>query len=572
MAYNILFLGETQSGKSTLIEHLRQYADASYNINKDNIGDGIFSLTKGATTTTIHTDLPSYFVTNKAGEQVDHRDFLKDDQGDYVDELNERKKYRLERGEPTFTTATFNLIDTPGLNDTAMFDETNIAIIFKALESIKTVNLAVITVVNNSLTEELKDALEAYINLLPELKTNIVFVHTKIDYAKLHSQGGLLFAHSLDTKKRRFNTLLADNITKAPHLLIDINFDSKRAIRDCITQNTLREIIAMAKLYQPVRIGTRIGQNPDHNTASHSPWALSRLRHKIVLVGDKGTGKSTLAAMLTQGDLANSAFAPNNTSADSTAVAFVHTGRDWTVVNTYGLHGLEGRGVRGADRAIRALKRALLEARSGCQYLAFVVKAEEIFGNGEGEGRYNGDCHGDGSAPGADKVDTTVEEDEDGDTLCLFKLFCKTFAGAERCFVVVVTHCADHTWWLDRHARQVQRYFGVVPVVCCNFECDPKDPMKHSGKRLEMLARLETQMGKLPRDVAVPRLALERGSRVAGATGTGVGVGGVKDIAVGQGDALDAEKDFEQALGKFLGVGGFIVAVLLNMAKFFHIY
>lgn len=37
--YNILFLGETQSGKSTLIESLKKYAYPSYSINRDKIGN-----------------------------------------------------------------------------------------------------------------------------------------------------------------------------------------------------------------------------------------------------------------------------------------------------------------------------------------------------------------------------------------------------------------------------------------------------------------------------------------------------------------------------------------------------
>ncbi|KAF9298582.1 hypothetical protein BGZ74_009308 [Mortierella antarctica] len=242
--YNVLFLGETQSGKSTLIESL-----IHYNINKDNIGDGIFSLTKVVTTTTIHTNLPSYFVTDMAGKQVDHRDFLNGDQEDYLDELNDRKRYRLEREEPTFTTATFNLIDTPGLNDTTVTDEVNIAKIFKGLKGIRSIDLVVITVTNNPFTDFLVDALKVYVSLLPELNSNVVFVHTRFDYSRLHPEERT-FEQPLREKKHFFGELVGRD--SVPHFMIDNDIGSVGTIRNCITQNTLRGLLAIAKLNQPV--------------------------------------------------------------------------------------------------------------------------------------------------------------------------------------------------------------------------------------------------------------------------------------------------------------------------------
>lgn len=535
MTYNILFLGESQSGKSTLIEYLRKYADPSYTVNKKMIGDGIFSHAKEVSITTIETNLPSYYVS-EARERVNYVAFLNGDQEDYEDELNERSKYRLGREQPVTSEVTFNLIDTPGLNDTSHFDEAYIATIFQALESIESVNLAVITVANNPLTEDLLHALKACIYLLPELNSNIAFVHTKIDYAKLYPHQDPLFASSLDTKKGLLNSLVDPN-TPAPHLLINNDIDSKRTLRNCITQNTLRELLTLANTKDPVRLFTQDCRRLDHTVLSSH---LSRHQRKIILVGDKGSGKSTLASMLTSGDLANTSFALDKAFADPTAVASVHTGRNWTAINVFGLNDLEGRGVRGAERAIRTLKRALLEARSGCHYLAFVVRKEDVLA--------------DGSARGTDN-DGKVEDTE-GDTHRLFKLFCKTFAGAEKHFVVIVTHCEEPRW-LVRHAKQVVKAFGTVQVVCCNLAYDPEDSSKDASARKKVLIRLEAQLETLLRDVAAPWLAIE-----------GDGDRGVKS----EDAALDAQKEFEQTLSKFLGVGGFIAAVLLNLAKFFRVY
>jgi len=340
----------------------------------------------------------------------------------------------------------------------------------------------------------------------------------------------------MDTKTGLLNSLV-DPKTPAPHLLIENDIDSKRTLRNCITQNTLRELLTLANTKDPVRLFTKDCRRPDHTALSSSH--LSHHRRRIILVGDKGSGKSTLASMLTCGDLANASFALDKAFADPTAVASVHTSRDWTAINVFGLNDLEGRGVRGAERAIRTLKRALLEARSGCHYLAFVLRKEDVLT--------------DGSARGADNYGK-VEDTEEGDTHRLFKLFCKTFAGAEKHFVVIVTHC-EEPGWLVRHAKQVVKAFGTVQVICCDLAYDPEDSSKVVSARKEVLIRLEAQLETLPRDVAVPWLAVE-----------GDGDRGVKS----EDAALDAQKEFEQTLSKFLGVGGFIAAVLLNLAKFFR--
>ncbi|KAG0339543.1 hypothetical protein BG004_006774 [Podila humilis] len=256
--YNILCLGETQSGKSTLIESLRKYADPKCEINRGNIGDSIFSQTKNVLTTNIKTNNPVYYITKKGAngpERVNYGEFINTEElEDYEDELNERREYTLEREESSSPAVTYRLIDTPGLNDTSLFDEQNIAIIFKALaDSIESINLVVITVANNPFTEGLKDALRAYTNLLPEFNSNIVFVHTKIDYAKLHHTDKQ-FATSLKEKKKLLGDLTGRDTV--PHLLIDNNIGTKQVVRDCITQNTLGTLLGMARLNQPVPVLT----------------------------------------------------------------------------------------------------------------------------------------------------------------------------------------------------------------------------------------------------------------------------------------------------------------------------
>ncbi|KAG0334468.1 hypothetical protein BG000_008305 [Podila horticola] len=163
----------------------------------------------------------------------------------------------MERDKSTSDKVTFNLYDTPGLNDTTLFDEKTIASIFNALEKEKTlsINLVVITVANNPFTEDLQNALKANVDLLPDLNGNIVFVHTRIDYSKLHPDEES-FVLTLTEKKRILHELMGRDTV--PHVLIDNDIGSTRVIRNCITQNILRELLAMAKLNRPVSIENKV--------------------------------------------------------------------------------------------------------------------------------------------------------------------------------------------------------------------------------------------------------------------------------------------------------------------------
>ncbi|KAF9389855.1 hypothetical protein CPB97_010493 [Podila verticillata] len=249
--HNILVLGEVISGKSTLIEALKKYADPNYTVNKRDIGEGAFTCTKTVSFAHIQTNNPEYFITPlKTKKRVDYSEFITEfDQEDYESKLNDRR-YLLERNEPNSPKVAFNLIDTPGLNDISISDEGNLAIILKALSCIDSINLVAITVSDNPFTDGLMGALKAYVGLWPEFNGNIVFVHTKIDYAKLHPEDDSQFAQALLQKKKILAQLVGRD--SVPHLLIDNNIGTKQVVRDCITQNTLRNLLNMAKHNQPI--------------------------------------------------------------------------------------------------------------------------------------------------------------------------------------------------------------------------------------------------------------------------------------------------------------------------------
>ncbi|KAG0025668.1 hypothetical protein BGZ82_009896 [Podila clonocystis] len=299
--YNILLLGETQSGKSTLMEALQKYADPEYTITRDRIGDRCFSKTSDIITATIHTDLPSYFTTIiDQGVRVDYGQLLDVSQEDYEDELDQ-KVYRLQREQSSHPKFTFNLIDTPGLNDSSLFDEVNIALIFKALENIKSIHLVVITVANNPFTEGLRGALQSYVNLLPELNGNIVFLHTRIDYAKMHPDDEE-FSGYMAEKQRILHDLMGRDTV--PHILIDNDLESQKTIRICITQNMLRDLLGMATFNQSVPIEAMVMNKTEKMQIVDS--ILRHKYHEIIIARETtlgGKNREEQAVLARIGDL-----------------------------------------------------------------------------------------------------------------------------------------------------------------------------------------------------------------------------------------------------------------------------
>ncbi|KAG0087362.1 hypothetical protein BGZ93_011003 [Podila epicladia] len=273
--YSVLFLGETQSGKSTLIESLKQYANPDYIINTRKIGDGSFSLTNDVRIERITSNLPTSYIfnaTDKTKEPVDHEKFVEKDQEDYEDELNDRKSYLLATEPSYLSNAYYNLIDTPGLNNTGSNDKSTLEYIFKRIGNISALNLVVVTVSNNPFTQDLKDALKNYFKLLKDFKGHLVFVHTKVDYAKLHREDDQ-FKQLLEEKNKILHELLGQ---EAPHIMIDNDLGSKKAVRNCMTQSHLRRLLDMARTNEPVLLPTRYmppvyGQSYNYSGDSYSP-------------------------------------------------------------------------------------------------------------------------------------------------------------------------------------------------------------------------------------------------------------------------------------------------------------
>ncbi|KAF9088599.1 hypothetical protein BGX27_002674 [Mortierella sp. AM989] len=260
IACNVLLIGETQAGKSTFVEAIRQYTDPNHTIDKTKIGKGTVSFTKEVSCTRVNTDLPSYNVIEKpkddpSSSKVINTDALMDEETDwedYEERINGRKGLTLER--VTLNSGTlyqFDLFDTPGLNDTNGEDEVHINTIFQALKRLDKIDLVLVMVGPNPFTPGFRTALKCYIDVFPEFQGVIAFVHTKVDYIDLHPQRKN-FHGKFEEKKGLLHGIMGRS--NCQHFVIDCDFESTKPIRTSITLNTIRRILSLAPYNEPVTI------------------------------------------------------------------------------------------------------------------------------------------------------------------------------------------------------------------------------------------------------------------------------------------------------------------------------
>ncbi|KAG0030391.1 hypothetical protein BGZ81_002729 [Podila clonocystis] len=256
--YNILMLGETQSGKSTLIQYMRKYADPTATINQQALGDSVSSHTQEVSIQSITTGLPEYYIAGTNGEQVHCGNYNNhEDEHDYETSLNNRKNLQLKEGSSRLSKSVqFNLIDTPGLNTTKGNDEKHIRKVLENLIDLqsktkdKTFHLVIVTIASGPFTQGLEDAIRCYIEMFPDFNGIIAFVHTCFNYRNLHPACEQE-SHALKCRKASLHEIMGR--TTFPHFKIDCD-DHKLPIRDCITQNTIRKILELAVFNRPVDI------------------------------------------------------------------------------------------------------------------------------------------------------------------------------------------------------------------------------------------------------------------------------------------------------------------------------
>ncbi|KAF8976391.1 hypothetical protein BGZ52_008007, partial [Haplosporangium bisporale] len=183
-----------QSGKSTLIERIRNYADPDYVMDKSLLGNRNFSKTDKTTPIFIKSNLPAYEAYQKIQEIFDLKNLAGryKDEDDYRDFILSKPDNIAMRQAPqdsnaSFTSMEFRFLDTPGLNGTHENYSENAVDIVKEIISTRSFNLIVFLIsVKSPITVEMRLALEYFAYVLRGLHSKIVFLYTHVDYAETH--------------------------------------------------------------------------------------------------------------------------------------------------------------------------------------------------------------------------------------------------------------------------------------------------------------------------------------------------------------------------------------------------
>lgn len=261
--YSVLILGSTQDGKSTLIQHIKRYADPDYVIDESLLGNGIVSKTEDTKTFVVESDLPAYETYRMdTGEVIElHSIATKSQtQDDYLEILHAREGDVGMRLTPkdlpaTSKHMTFQFLDTPGLNNTYGKDSEYVSNIVNEIIDTRSFNLIVFVISSkNPLTEEKQLALEYFAYVLRGLHSRIVFLYTHVDYAEAHRSNA---AHHLDMSMRNktlstifrrhdsLTTFDKNSIEMYPSFTIDL-VNTDRPIIQGLIRSTIREILVTA--------------------------------------------------------------------------------------------------------------------------------------------------------------------------------------------------------------------------------------------------------------------------------------------------------------------------------------
>ncbi|KAG9323724.1 hypothetical protein KVV02_006447 [Mortierella alpina] len=207
--YNILLLGPTQSGKSTLLEGIRRYVDPNYSIDEQAIGNG-----HGPHTSEIRV------LELKAG----------------IKEMERGGLWKSDRGA---SQAVFKVIDTPGFDNTTDRNEMHAATILRELGALGHVNLVLFTISRHTpTTQRFLMALMAYSNLFSALRGNMTLLHT---YLQIKNESKHQDAQAM--REHIFQDVMFKHI---PQFYIDCDLDETQPMLVREQDHTIRQILLQA--------------------------------------------------------------------------------------------------------------------------------------------------------------------------------------------------------------------------------------------------------------------------------------------------------------------------------------
>lgn len=278
--HSVLVLGQTQSGKSSLIQHIKKYANPDYNIDRSFLGNGVLSETSSTMPFYIDTDLPIYEVIHKvSGVALDLHTLSEEcDNVEDYDQILKKREYTLrtapqDRQLSQYRTVEFKFLDTPGLNDTDQRDTRFARGIIDEICRTQSYNL-ILVLVSGKTTLSLEHglALEYYAKVLEGLHPNIAFLYTHIDF-KLCGNFNVAHKYTMADRHKAFSSIFhhrkylpeqpksagdgaaLDSNAEYRSFTIDMQ-QRDRPIIQCLIRNTIRDILQLAVSNVPVVLDT----------------------------------------------------------------------------------------------------------------------------------------------------------------------------------------------------------------------------------------------------------------------------------------------------------------------------
>ncbi|KAG0013832.1 hypothetical protein BGZ80_010813 [Entomortierella chlamydospora] len=250
--YNILVLGQSQSGKSTLIQAIRKYANPTCTIDFEKIGDGNRSHTRDVVTEHVYTDLPEYEVIDtKKNEPIKIVQFFEQPRK-YREEMNQTRDRSLRPvPNPESKVCHFQIFDTPGLDDTDGIDVRHIRKTLSDIRAAREIHLVIIMVNSQvPISQGLQDALKTYKTVFSIMGDLMIFLHSKV--RNEHQTPG-------DTGRwpviqQRFKLLDEIMKQKIPHFMINCDFEEESPVHNCFTYNKILSILQLATFNEPVQV------------------------------------------------------------------------------------------------------------------------------------------------------------------------------------------------------------------------------------------------------------------------------------------------------------------------------
>ncbi|KAF9203992.1 hypothetical protein BGZ49_005791 [Haplosporangium sp. Z 27] len=270
--FNIVLLGQTQSGKSTFIQGVRSYADPSCKIDHETIGNGNSSCTTDVRVHTIETNFPLYRLFHTGGhhrlnhkqhvpnpsqnhdreeeQEVDMAEFIGNcTPSQFRGKVNQTQGLNLYKDDHSgFSKHTIRIFDTPGLDDTNSHDERNVANILAALSDAGAVHLVLIMISRTApMTPSLRIALTNYSNIFSPFGGLMAFVHTKVP-VKVQYTHDAKFEDFIDERSRDLMQIMG---RKIPHYLLDCDLEEDRPAPLYFTRYIIRSLLVLAQFNVP---------------------------------------------------------------------------------------------------------------------------------------------------------------------------------------------------------------------------------------------------------------------------------------------------------------------------------